>query len=128
MIKIHNYFYDDDVVDSVVPKKIRQGETIRSLNNRAHTTIIGKNNAYWRFTIELEGVTTEGLYNLFDVEDYLYEEDNDFIEFMDEQGEEYELILPMPTEDNFTVSGEKDNFSVTLVLEEGGSNLYGESI
>lgn len=117
LVKIHNYFFDED---EFIPDKDRGGETRRSLNGKAHTTVIGKSNKFMRFEVTINGMKTEQLKYIYEIEDYLYDENNESIEFIDPDGNNYNIIIPLPLEDSISVSGTNNNYNVTLTLEEIG--------
>lgn len=117
LIKLYNYFFEEE---SFIPRRDREGQTRRSLNGKAHTTIIGEDNKYNTFELEFEGVTTKQLLLFLDIESVLYDDNEQFIEFIDPNGNQYEVIIPAPLEDSFEVDGDIDNYSITLTLEERG--------
>jgi len=121
MIKLYKYFFEDEVIDNYNPEKVVQGETRRSLNGKAHTTTLGSNAEYMRFNLELTGLTSRQLEYIMEIIDKMIKPGSEnAIEFVNQEGESYDVIIPLPLEDNADISGELDNYSVTLVLEEEG--------
>ena len=118
MIKLYQYFFDKDNVDSVTPAKEIGGESRRSLNGRLHTIMIGSNNKYETFQVELSGLDLNKLKIIYTIIDLIYDTDIESVEFITPEGEEYQVTIPLPLEDSFNVEGEKDNYSVSLTLEE----------
>lgn len=117
LIQLYNYFFEEE---NFIRRRNREGQTKRSLNGKAHTTIIGKDNKYNVFELEFEGMTTNQLLLFLKIESVLYDDNEEFVKFVDPNGNEYEVIIPAPLEDNFEVDGDDDNYSITLTLEERG--------
>ena len=121
IIQVYNYFFE---VESYIQREVSRGETRRSLNNRAHTIVIGENSGYKEFEIEMVGLDQDKVDMIYKIKDYLYYEDNneDSVELVSPTGATFDVIIPLPIEDSITVTGEEDDYTVVLMLEEKGGN------
>jgi len=117
MITLYKYFYEPD---SVSPQPNKMGQTTRTLNGTAHTNRMG--GSYNTFEIELTGLSKLQLGNILYTVNVLYPDDGstglDSIEFIDENGDKYDVIIPLPLEDNLEIGGEKDDYECTITITE----------
>lgn len=116
MIKLYKYFFEPE---SVTPSPHKMGETTRSLNGTAHTNRLG--GGYYTFQIELNGLNRKEIGNIIYIINILYPDDGsglESIEFVDEDGNSYDVIIPLPVEDSVEIEGEGSEYSCSITVEE----------
>ena len=115
MIKLYKYFFEDV---TVVPSKEIAGESRRSLNGKLHTVRIGENNKYNSFDVTIDSLDLNKLKLLYSIVDIFYDKGEESVEFITPEGGKYEVAIPLPLDDSFTVEGEEGNYTASLTLEE----------
>ena len=118
MIQLQNYFFEEE---SCSPSYNLNGETKRSLNGKAHTNRLGQE--YKTFDVEILNLTETELGNIFHVISNLYPEvgnGEESVKFVDKDDNEYQVIIPLPIQDNLNISDFDGLYDVNLTLVETG--------
>lgn len=117
-IRLHKYFFE---IENYIFNKVEMGESRRSLGGRNHNIRFGSQDSdYYTFSMEIPNLKTKELLNLYLITEYL--KTNDFIEFEDDKGNIYKVIIPLPLDDSISVSGDDNNYDVSLSIEEYGGD------
>jgi len=115
MIKLYKYFFE---VDEITPSPEILGESTRSLNGTLHTNRTGK--MFHTFEIEFEDLDKYDIGNLYYILNLLYPNEGqglESIEFVDEDGAEYDVTIPLPLNDSVDIENSNGVYEATIIVE-----------
>ena len=113
LIRIYKYYFQPEEVEK---ERTEKGNTKRSLNGTIHSVKISEYHT-WEITIKHLSPTKHGhLLDILDKSRGL--EENENLIFIDDLGEEYNVIIPVNGFDFSREEGEKETYEWELTLEE----------
>lgn len=115
MIRIYKYFFEPT---NVTPDFTEVGASRRTRNGTHYTQYI---NEYHSFEIEFDDLTPTKLGHLFFINELCKPRDGSEgqnVDFVNENGEKYEVTIPINGLKYDELEGEKERYEATLTLEE----------